>query len=57
MYFGSSRDSIGIQLADLCGYFISQHLQNKPEAECFYKEVEQRIFFSEVKPDEVDKSL
>ncbi len=27
MYFGSSKDSVGIQLADLCGYFIAKHLE------------------------------
>lgn len=27
MYFGSSKDSIGIQLADLCGYFIANILR------------------------------
>jgi len=27
MYFGESKYSVGIQLADLCGYFIAKHLQ------------------------------
>jgi len=27
MYFGDSRDSLGIQMADLCGYFMSRHLR------------------------------
>ena len=26
MYFGSSKGSVGIQLADLCAYFIAKHL-------------------------------
>jgi hypothetical protein len=29
MYFGDSRDSVGIQLADLCTYFMQRHLMKK----------------------------
>ena len=37
MYFGSSKESIGIQSADLCGYFIMKHLIGAdPAAEGFY---------------------
>ena len=36
MYFGDSRDSIGIQMADLCNYFMWRHLTNKSGGEEFY---------------------
>lgn len=29
MYFGDSRDSVGIQLADLCTYFMQRHLLHR----------------------------
>lgn len=51
MYFGSSKDSIGLQLADLCGFFISQHLHKNEKAEPFYKMIEDKIFFSKFEPD------
>jgi hypothetical protein len=36
MYFGDSRDSIGIQLADLCNYFMWRHLLKKDGGEEFF---------------------
>jgi len=44
MYFGDSRYSIGIQLADLCSYFIARHLEGDTEIEGFYKMIEPRIY-------------
>lgn len=35
MYFGSSADSIGIQLADLCSFFVMRHLRDG-ESDEFY---------------------
>lgn len=43
MYFGDSRYSIGIQLADLCAYFIARHLMGHAEIDYFYKMIEPRI--------------
>ncbi len=37
MYFGDSRFSIGIQLADLCGYFVAKHLEKSVDGEAFYE--------------------
>ena len=52
MYFGNSKDSIGIQIADLCGYFISKHLRGSdPAAEGFYEIIKDRIFHSKVEPE------
>jgi len=50
MYFGDSKYSIGIQLADLCGYFIAKHLQNDPAGEGFYQLIKDRIVYSRVEP-------
>jgi hypothetical protein len=50
VYFGDSRYSIGIQLADLCSYFICRHLQGDRDIEGFYNRIESHIKFSEVYP-------
>jgi hypothetical protein len=43
MYFGDSKYSVGIQIADLCSYFIAKHLAGDVESEGFYKMVEPHI--------------
>lgn len=43
MYFGDSKFSVGIQIADLCSYFIARHLAGDADAECFYKMIEPQI--------------
>lgn len=50
MYFGDSKFSLGIQLADLCAFFIAKHLEQKVEAEGFYRLIENRIVFSKTYP-------
>jgi len=37
MYFGDSRYSVGIQMADLCNYFMMLHLRNDDEGGEFYE--------------------
>jgi hypothetical protein len=37
VYFGDSRDSVGIQMADLCNYFMWRHLLKKEGGEDFYE--------------------
>jgi hypothetical protein len=52
MYFGDSKDSIGIQLADLCSYFIGKHLEGgDADAENFYQMIEKQIVFRKVEPE------
>jgi hypothetical protein len=53
MYFGDSRYSVGIQLADLCSYFIARHLDGDMETESFYKIIEPNIVYSKCIPDVV----
>jgi len=53
MYFGDSQYSIGIQLADLCGYLIARHLENDPDpnVDHFYKIIENYVMYSRVEPE------
>jgi hypothetical protein len=37
MYFGDSRSSIGIQMVDLCNYFMWRHILGKAGGEEFYE--------------------
>lgn len=50
MYFGSSKDSVGIQLADLCGYFIAKHLEGDVSIDGFYQIIADQICNSKVEP-------
>ena len=50
MYFGDSRYSVGIQLADLCSYFIARHLNGDQETENFYQMIKPYIVFSQTHP-------
>src|SRR5215467_5208862 len=50
MYFGDSRYSMGIQLADLCAYFIGRHLEGDTETKPFYDMVSPHITFSLQQP-------
>jgi len=50
MYFGDSKYSIGIQLADLCGFIITKHLQGEPSSEGFYDLIKDRIVYSRIEP-------
>lgn len=43
IYFGDSRYSIGIQIADLCAYFIARHLDGDQETEPFYEMIAPQI--------------
>jgi hypothetical protein len=50
MYFGDSRDSVGIQMADICGFFINRHLNQKAYAEGFYQVFSEQIAYEKVVP-------
>ena len=42
--FADSRDSVGVQVADLCAYFMSKHFKNDdPVAEGFYGIIKQHL--------------
>jgi hypothetical protein len=44
MYFGDSKHSKGIQVADVCSFLILRHLQGKQDTEFLYKKIECSIF-------------
>ena len=50
MYFGDSKYSVGIQLADLCGFFIEKHLRNDPSSEGFYSIIKNQVMYSRIEP-------
>lgn len=56
MYFGNSRDSVGIQLADLACYFIRKHLEGDELAEPFYNLFSDQIIFGGVEPKSSEKA-
>jgi Protein of unknown function (DUF3800) len=52
MYFGDSRFSVGIQMADLCGYVIAKHLAADPDPEVqpFYELIQPHVVYSRLEP-------
>lgn len=51
LYFGSSKYSVGIQLADLCSFFIAKHLEGQSNGEEFYGLIHNEIAFSKIEPE------
>lgn len=51
MYFGDSGDSIGIQLADMCGFMILRNLQEKHDSEKFYEIIRPQLKGGKVVPE------
>ena len=52
IYFGDSRDSVGIRLADSCSYFIAKHLEQSAAAEGFYNIIKDQLVYSRVEEPE-----
>lgn len=50
LYFGSSKDSVGLQLADLCAYIIRKHLEGDSSLAEFYQSIEQFIAYRKIEP-------
>jgi hypothetical protein len=57
--FADSRDSVGVQVADLCAYFIAKHQKKTVSvgqqmydsgAEAFYEIIKGHIVYSKVEP-------
>lgn len=48
MYFGDSRYSKGLQLADVSCFIIQRHLQEKEDTESLYNIIEPRIFSGKI---------
>jgi hypothetical protein len=43
MFFSDSKDSVGIQMADLCNYFLKRHLSGEVEPQNFYQMFAEQI--------------
>jgi Protein of unknown function (DUF3800) len=43
MYFGDSKYSVGIQMADVCGLLIQRHIMGKQDTEPLYKQLLPKI--------------
>ncbi len=50
MYFGDSKFSVGIQLADACAFFVGKHVSGDPETEQFYALIEPHVVYHEIEP-------
>ena len=51
IYFGDSRDSLGIQVADLCNYFLKRKLEGKNNNDQFYKFYARNLICSKAEPE------
>jgi hypothetical protein len=52
MYFGDSKFSVGLQLADACSYFIGKHLGGDATVDRFYARIEPHIVYSQIEPEQ-----
>jgi len=43
VYFGDSRFSLAIQLADACAYFIKRHLMGREDSDLYFRKIKEQI--------------
>jgi hypothetical protein len=55
LYFGDSKNSTGLQIADICVYVIARHLAKKPDAKGFYDIISGQIFNPKMFPEDGSK--
>ena len=51
MYFGDSKNSVGIQIADLCNYFVARRLKVRDDPQGFYNIISERVVCSKAEPE------
>jgi hypothetical protein len=51
VYFGSSKDSVGLQIADLCAYFVRRQLSGQPDPEGFFSVIAKQAICSVIEPE------
>jgi hypothetical protein len=51
MFFADSTDCIGVQLADLCAYFVRLHLEGTPEPENFFEMIATEVVCAKPEPE------
>jgi hypothetical protein len=53
LYFGDSKYSVGLQLADICSYIVLRHLQGKEDTEFLYSLIKKSIYHAVYEPGDV----
>lgn len=51
LFFADSKDCLGIQIADLCNYFVRRHLAGEKEPDEFYKVFADQIICAKPEPE------
>jgi hypothetical protein len=48
IYFGDSKNSIGLQLADICVYFVARNLASRSDSRGFYDIIKDQLVLSKI---------
>jgi len=51
MYFGSSADSVGIQMVDICNYMVNRKLNGMGDTDKFCAIIKQNAICSKAEPE------
>lgn len=51
MFFADSADCLGVQVADLCNYFVRMHIEAIPEPQNFYRLISERVICAKPEPE------
>ena len=51
MFFADSKDCLGIQIVDLCNYFVRRHLAGDPDPLNFYQMFAERVICAKPNPE------
>jgi len=51
MFFADSKDCLGIQMVDLCNYFVRRHLAAEPDPENFYRMISEQVICAKPEPE------
>jgi hypothetical protein len=51
MFFADSKDCLGIQIVDLCNYFVRRHLAGEPDPENFYEAFADQVISAKPQPE------
>jgi hypothetical protein len=51
MFFADSKDCLGIQMVDLCNYFVRRHLAGEPEPKDFYSMFSRQVICAKPEPE------
>jgi hypothetical protein len=51
MFFADSKSCLGIQIVDLCNYFVRLHLTGEPEPQGFYQQISERVICARPSPE------